>query len=105
MNSLELEFLFMINFTLYVTPEVYRHYEHELMMRTLSMQASKTLHAYLPFCEWLPHYTVNKICCRFPCCGCSTVRLVWYRASGGSCVSGCALSGFHGTSDLCICAD
>lgn len=32
MNSLELEFLFMINFTLNVTPEVYRQYEHELMM-------------------------------------------------------------------------
>ena len=35
MNSLELEFLFMINFTLNVTPEVYRQYEHELMMRKL----------------------------------------------------------------------
>eukprot|EP01052_Picozoa_sp_SAG31_P025445 SAG31_NODE_2230_length_6144_cov_3.629115_7_plen_148_part_00 len=34
MNSLELEFLFMINFTLNVTPEVYKQYETELTMRT-----------------------------------------------------------------------
>ena len=70
MNSLELEFLFMINFTLNVTPEVYRYlrpialrtprailatdaaaagarrqYEHELMMRKfLQAQCS---------CRWL----------------------------------------------------
>ncbi len=43
MNSLELEFLFMINFTLNVTPEVYRQYEHELMMRTLFIYHSKSL--------------------------------------------------------------
>ena len=43
MNSLELEFLFMINFTLNVTPEVYRQYEHELMMRTLFIYRSESL--------------------------------------------------------------
>ena len=30
LNSLELEFLFMINFTLNVTPEVYIQYEQEV---------------------------------------------------------------------------
>ena len=30
MNSLELEFLFQVNFSLHVTPEVFREYEAEL---------------------------------------------------------------------------
>ena len=30
MNSLELEFLFQVNFSLHVTPEVFREYEVEL---------------------------------------------------------------------------
>ena len=51
MNSLELEFLFMINFTLNVTPEVYRQYEHELMMRMSSSIRSNCLRLLcLPSC-------------------------------------------------------
>lgn len=42
MNSLELEFLFMINFTLNVTPEVYKQYETELTMHYYSSAPGET---------------------------------------------------------------
>jgi len=45
MNSLEVEFLFRINFSLHVTPDVYSKYHAELLMHAVSTPAATTLSA------------------------------------------------------------
>ena len=101
MNSLELEFLFMINFTLNVTPEVYRQYEHELMMRTLSIPYTRAL-IYSPKSRFdfrnraALIKRVPTLCFaarRFSRCGCTTGRrLVRCRCCGAraGCTGACS---------------
>jgi len=45
MNSLEVEFLFRINFSLHVTPDVYSKYHAELLMHAVGTPAAATLSA------------------------------------------------------------
>jgi len=47
MNSLEVEFLFRINFSLHVTPDVYSKYHAELLMHAVDTPAAATLSAAL----------------------------------------------------------
>jgi len=47
MNSLEVEFLFRINFSLHVTPDVYSKYHAELLMHAVGTPAAATLSAAL----------------------------------------------------------
>jgi hypothetical protein len=54
MNGLEVDFLFRINFSLHVTPDVFEKYRAELMMHSVAAPAALDHQIYAPVCRTVP---------------------------------------------------